>query len=52
MLNDDEDGVMARLHLPLVLAFDHRANEGADAARLMITITGLLEDPSELLLRV
>lgn len=52
VLNDDEDGVMARLHLPLVLAFDHRVNDGADAARLMNTITGLLEDPSELLLRV
>lgn len=52
VLSDDGDDVVARLHLPLVLAFDHRVNDGADAARLMNTIKGLLEDPSGMLLRV
>lgn len=43
--------VMApRLHLPLVLAFDHRVNDGADAARFMNTVKGLLEDFSQLVL--
>ena len=51
---NDEDGrsfeMAARLHLPLVLAFDHRVNDGADAARFMNTVKGLLEDFSQLVL--
>jgi pyruvate dehydrogenase E2 component (dihydrolipoamide acetyltransferase) len=42
---------VARLHLPLVLAFDHRVNDGADAARFMNDIKRLLEDPTFLALR-
>ncbi len=51
---DEESGrsfeMAPRLHLPLVLAFDHRVNDGADAARFMNTVKGLLEDFSQLVL--
>lgn len=40
------------MHLPLVLAFDHRVNDGADAARFMNDVKELLDDPTELLLRI
>lgn len=50
--DDDSTEIVARLHLPLVLAFDHRVNDGADAARLMNTIKDLLEDPGRLVLYV
>lgn len=40
-----------RLRLPLVLGFDHRVNDGADAARFMNTVVGLLEDVSRFTLR-
>lgn len=42
--------IAPRLHLPLVLAFDHRVNDGADAARFMNTVKSLLEDFSQLVL--
>lgn len=51
VLSDDGQDLEARLHLPLVLAFDHRVNDGADAARFMNTIKRFLEDPTELMLR-
>jgi len=44
--------IVPRLLLPLVLAFDHRVEDGAAAARFMTTILGLLQDPDKLLLRV
>jgi pyruvate dehydrogenase E2 component (dihydrolipoamide acetyltransferase) len=44
--------IIRRLHLPLVLAFDHRVNDGADAARFMNTIKELLEDPGRLVLHL
>lgn len=44
-------GIAPRLHLPLMLAFDHRVNDGADAARFMNSIKRLLEDFSQLVLR-
>jgi len=40
-----------RLMLPLCLAFDHRINDGADAARFVSAIAEALSDPEELLLR-
>jgi pyruvate dehydrogenase E2 component (dihydrolipoamide acetyltransferase) len=49
---DGEEELVARIQLPLVLAFDHRVNDGADAARFMKTVKGLLEDPAELALRI
>jgi pyruvate dehydrogenase E2 component (dihydrolipoamide acetyltransferase) len=39
------------LMLPVCVAFDHRVNDGADAARFMNTVKRLLEDPDELLIR-
>ncbi|MGK7312658.1 MAG: 2-oxo acid dehydrogenase subunit E2, partial [Candidatus Longimicrobiales bacterium M2_2A_002] len=39
-----------RLELPLVLGFDHRVNDGADAARFVRTVVEVLEDPERLLL--
>lgn len=49
---DGKEELVARIQLPLVLAFDHRVNDGADAARFMNTVKSLLEDPAELALRV
>jgi pyruvate dehydrogenase E2 component (dihydrolipoamide acetyltransferase) len=42
--------VVPRLLMPLVLAFDHRLLDGADAARFMNLIIHQLEDPEEMLL--
>jgi pyruvate dehydrogenase E2 component (dihydrolipoamide acetyltransferase) len=50
--DDDSTEIVVRLHLPLVVAFDHRVNDGADAARFMNTIKELLEDPGQLVLNV
>lgn len=50
--DDGTPELEARRHLPLVLAFDHRVNDGADAARFMNSIKGLLEDPGRLVLRI
>lgn len=43
--------VTPRLHLPLIVAFDHRVNDGADAARFMNTIKSLLESFPRFLLQ-
>jgi pyruvate dehydrogenase E2 component (dihydrolipoamide acetyltransferase) len=42
--------IVPRLMMPLVLAFDHRLLDGADAARFMNLIVQQLEDPEEMLL--
>jgi pyruvate dehydrogenase E2 component (dihydrolipoamide acetyltransferase) len=42
--------VVPRLLMPLVLAFDHRLLDGADAARFMNLVIQQLEDPEEMLL--
>jgi pyruvate dehydrogenase E2 component (dihydrolipoamide acetyltransferase) len=42
--------VAARLMLPLSLSYDHRAVNGADAARFVRHLAGLLEDPVHLLM--
>ncbi len=39
-----------RLLLPLGLAFDHRVNDGAEAARFVNTVMDALSDPETLLL--
>jgi pyruvate dehydrogenase E2 component (dihydrolipoamide acetyltransferase) len=44
--------VDARWHLPLHLAFDHRVNDGADAARFVRMVIDMLHDPEALLLHV
>jgi pyruvate dehydrogenase E2 component (dihydrolipoamide acetyltransferase) len=46
----DAPQISARLHLPLCLAFDHRLNDGAEAARFMNHILDSLQDPESLLL--
>ncbi|MFZ6028656.1 MAG: dihydrolipoamide acetyltransferase family protein [Chloroflexota bacterium] len=50
-----DDGSMEaepRYRLPLVVAFDHRVVDGADAARFLKAIIDVLEDPHKLLLRI
>jgi pyruvate dehydrogenase E2 component (dihydrolipoamide acetyltransferase) len=42
--------VMPRLMMPLVVSFDHRIADGADAIRFMQVISDCLEDPEKLLL--
>jgi pyruvate dehydrogenase E2 component (dihydrolipoamide acetyltransferase) len=42
--------IISRLMLPLILAFDHRVNDGADAARFLNRVKEILEDPQKLLL--
>jgi pyruvate dehydrogenase E2 component (dihydrolipoamide acetyltransferase) len=48
----DHFTVVPRLCLPLHLAFDHRVNDGADAARFVRTLIDTLRDPESFLLRV
>jgi pyruvate dehydrogenase E2 component (dihydrolipoamide acetyltransferase) len=48
----DNFTIAPRLCLPLHLAFDHRVNDGADAARFMRTLIDTLRDPEAFLLRV
>jgi pyruvate dehydrogenase E2 component (dihydrolipoamide acetyltransferase) len=50
---DAEQGrVVARLRLPLCLAFDHRVVDGAEAARFVNHLAASLQDPEALLLAV
>lgn len=44
--------IAPRWQLPLSLAFDHRVNDGADAARFVRTMIDILHDPESFLLRV
>jgi pyruvate dehydrogenase E2 component (dihydrolipoamide acetyltransferase) len=46
-LNDGK--VEERLMLPLALSYDHRVINGADAARFVATLCGMLSDPFQLL---
>ena len=45
-----EPTLSAQLRLPLCLGFDHRVNDGADAARFVNGIIAALQDPERLLL--
>jgi len=47
----DDYTITPRIILPLCLAFDHRINDGADAARFMNAIAEELADPEQLLLK-
>lgn len=47
----DRATAQTRLVLPVCIAFDHRVNNGADAARFMNTIKLILSDPQEFALR-
>lgn len=49
----DEDGdhtIEPRLMMPVILCFDHRVADGADAIRFMQVIIKVLQDPDELLI--
>ncbi len=48
----DRHRITARLLLPLCLAFDHRLNDGAEAAAFVRTIADLVADPESFLLVV
>jgi pyruvate dehydrogenase E2 component (dihydrolipoamide acetyltransferase) len=48
----DQYTIVPRLYLPLHLTFDHRVNDGADAARFMRTLIDLLHDPESFILSV
>ncbi len=48
----DDYRIVPRLRLPLVLAFDHRVNDGADAARFMNTVVDTLSDTDSLILHL
>ncbi len=41
-----------RLMLPLSLSYDHRVINGADAARFIVKLAGLLSDPFQLMSEV
>lgn len=47
----DDYTVAPRLIMPLCLAFDHRINDGADAARFVNAVAEELADPEQLLLK-
>ena len=44
--------ISPRLRLPLCLVFDHRLNDGAEAARFLHSIVAMLRDPQAYLLAV
>ena len=44
--------IVPRHLLPLILAFDHRLLDGADAAHFLGLVIHLLENPTRLMLRV
>ena len=44
--------IVPRLILPLILGFDHRVVDGADAARFVNTVIDELSDPEKLMLNV
>lgn len=48
----DDARVEPRLMLPVMLTFDHRLNDGADAARLVNRIADILSAPQSFILRV
>lgn len=55
VVHRDDHGTMEivpRYILPLILTFDHRVVDGADAARFMTLIVDILEDPDKLMLKM
>ena len=48
----DEYRIVPRLKMPLVLAFDHRVLDGAEAARFVNRVIELLEEPEKLTLNI
>jgi pyruvate dehydrogenase E2 component (dihydrolipoamide acetyltransferase) len=56
VVQESDDGsqreIVPRLMLPLIVAFDHRVVDGADAARFLRSIVESLEKPGRLLLAI
>lgn len=50
--NLDRFSITPRLRLPLHLTFDHRVNDGADAARFVNMLIAILQEPDQFLLNV
>ncbi len=50
MGEDGAPGIVPRLLMPIVLAFDHRVVDGAEAARFTNVVIDVLEHPEKLLL--
>ena len=48
----EKASITPRLQLPLVLSFDHRVVDGADAARFTALIVEILQDPDKLMVHV
>jgi pyruvate dehydrogenase E2 component (dihydrolipoamide acetyltransferase) len=48
----EEHEIVVRLRMPLVLAFDHRVADGAEAARFVNKVIELLESPERLLMAI
>jgi pyruvate dehydrogenase E2 component (dihydrolipoamide acetyltransferase) len=48
----DKAKFVPRLLLPLIIAFDHRVVDGADAARFLNMVIDILENPDKLLMAV
>lgn len=44
--------IVPRLMLPLILGFDHRVLDGADAARFLNLVIATLQDPEQLLMKM
>jgi pyruvate dehydrogenase E2 component (dihydrolipoamide acetyltransferase) len=50
--DEDDPEILPRLMLPLILGFDHRVVDGADAARFLGMIMDTLGDPEKLLMMI
>jgi pyruvate dehydrogenase E2 component (dihydrolipoamide acetyltransferase) len=48
----DDAEIVPRFMMPLILSFDHRVVDGADAARFVTRIVEILEDPDRLLVSI
>lgn len=48
----DDAEIVPRFIMPLILSFDHRVVDGADAARFVTRIIEILEDPDRLLVSI
>lgn len=48
--DENDFAIVPRLMLPLILTFDHRVLDGADAARFMNLVIDALQDPERLLM--
>ncbi len=52
VMDEKAKKIEPRFILPLILTFDHRIVDGADAARFLSMVVDILEDPQKLLLKI